>query len=495
MWLKIIYNNIIFINYIDIFLFIIILLIVFSIINFYFINYYKNYFFNLNNYLIIYVYIYLLLFYCFKFYIINYKINYITIHIYNELILLNKNNILDFFFYNNNNFGIIISILSLIIGLICLLLLGNKNLLKNISNIYIYLLFHFSVIFMTQTNNLFIMFISFELIFIPTIYIIYKIGYSKKIDKNCKYLIIWTLLGAFLILCSLSCIYGIYSTINFNILKYCHFTQKQLIIIYFIILFGFSVKIPLVPFQHWLLKVHVEAPAAFSIFLSGFLVKSAIYCVYNFNLILQSPKYNIIFIIWVLISLIIATFSLFFQNDFKKLVAWATVQEMTFILLILIIKNNINSSSLYIFILLHGILSSYMFFLVDIFQKKFNTRDLNSLQGLNVLIPKSTKYIWILILLFNGFPLTAKFFIEWDFITILLYTNNFYILLIIFIINFFGTISFSKFLFSMLYGIPEKNFEKVEFQKNEIYILNFLIIIILFLSFILFIYVKTNFFY
>lgn len=495
MWSKIKFNNILYINYVDIFLFIIIILCVFIIINLYFTNYYKNYSFNFNNYIIIYIYTFMLTFYCFKFYIINYKINYLTIHIYNELILLNKNNILDFFFYNNNNFGIIISILSLIIGLICLLLLGNKNLLKNISNIYIYLLFHISVIFMTQTSNLFIMFISFELIFIPTIYIIYKIGYSKKIDKNCKYLIIWTLFGAFLVLCSLSCIYNIYGTINFNILKYCYFTQKQLITMYFIILFGFSIKIPLVPFQHWLLKVHVEAPAAFSIFLSGFLVKSAIYCVYSFNLILQSPKYNIVFIIWVLLSLIVATFSLFFQNDFKKLVAWATVQEMTFILLILIIKNNINSSSLYIFILLHGIISSYMFFLVDIFQKKFNTRDLNSLQGLNILIPKSSKYIWILILFFNGFPLTAKFFIEWDFITILLYTNNFYILFIIFIVNFFGTISFSKFLFSMLYGIPEKNFEKIEFQKNEIYILNFLIIIMLFLSFILFIYAKIIFFY
>ena len=487
MLLKINYTNIIFINYIDLFLFIFIIFFFFLILNLYYKNNYKNFFYNFNNYLLIYIYIYLINFYCFKFYIINYKINYLILHIYNELILLKKNNILNFYFYTNNNFGIIIIILSLIIGLICLFLLSNRNLIKNVSNLYTFLLFHISVIFMTQTNNLFIMFISFELIFIPTIYIIYKIGYSKKVDKNCKYLIIWTLFGAFLVLCSLSYLYNIFGTLNFNTLKYCFFTKKQLLTIYCIILIGFSIKIPLVPFQHWLLKIHVEAPAAFSIFLSGFLVKSAIYCIYNFNLILQAKEFNIFFIIWVLISLIISTFNLFFQNDFKKLVAWATVQEMTFILLILIIKNNINSSSLYIFILLHGLLSSYMFFFVDILQKKYNTRDISSLQGLNILIPKSSKYIWILILLFNGFPLTAKFFIEWDFITILLYTNNFYMLFIIFIINLFGTISFSKFLFSMLYGTPEKNFEKTELKKNEIYILNFIITIIIILTFILFI--------
>jgi NADH-quinone oxidoreductase subunit M len=51
------------------------------------------------------------------------------------------------------------------------------------------------------------------------------------------------------------------------------------------IFLGFGVKIPVFPFHYWLTKIHVEAPAGFSIFLSGFLVKAALYCFYFFNLI------------------------------------------------------------------------------------------------------------------------------------------------------------------------------------------------------------------
>lgn len=42
------------------------------------------------------------------------------------------------------------------------------------------------------------------------------------------------------------------------------------------ILIGLGVKIPIWPFHFWLTKTHVEAPTYFSIYLSGFLVKTAI---------------------------------------------------------------------------------------------------------------------------------------------------------------------------------------------------------------------------
>lgn len=54
--------------------------------------------------------------------------------------------------------------------------------------------------------------------------------------------------------------------------------ETQFLFINFLI--GFGIKIPLAPFHFWLLKVHVESPTAFSIFLSGFLVKSALYCLF-----------------------------------------------------------------------------------------------------------------------------------------------------------------------------------------------------------------------
>jgi hypothetical protein len=80
-------------------------------------------------------------------------------------------------------FGDIIILLSLIIGLICLDLLGSKNYFNSLSNHGIFYLFNIFVIIMASTNNLLIMFFCFEFIFLPTVFFAYKFGYSKKIDK------------------------------------------------------------------------------------------------------------------------------------------------------------------------------------------------------------------------------------------------------------------------------------------------------------------------
>ena len=44
---------------------------------------------------------------------------------------------------------------------------------------------------------------------------------------------------------------------------------------------GFGFKVPIWPFHYWLTKTHVEAPSGFSMYLSGFLVKTALYGFYK----------------------------------------------------------------------------------------------------------------------------------------------------------------------------------------------------------------------
>jgi hypothetical protein len=76
-----------------------------------------------------------------------------------------------------------ITLLCLITGLVCLDLLGGKNLFKNFNNMIIFLLFNFFVIIMVSTPNLLLMFLAFECIFLPTIYFVYELGYMKKTEK------------------------------------------------------------------------------------------------------------------------------------------------------------------------------------------------------------------------------------------------------------------------------------------------------------------------
>ena len=406
-------------------------------------------------------------------------------------------------FYSNNNnltffesfitvtssFSDSILILSIFVGIICLDLLGSKNLFSKFSNLTIFYLFSFFVITMVSTDNLLIMFISFEFIFLPTIYFAYTKGYSKKIDIASEILIYWTLFGSFLVLCNLSYLYYQYNTLNWLYLVNKKFSQTELIILFLNFLLGFGIKIPLAPLHYWLLKVHVEAPTAFSIYLSGFLVKSALYCLYMFLSVFNDTNLYLLLTVWVIYSLIISTLGFSRQVDIKKLIAWATVQEMSFMLFFLTLKQLFLLHTCIIFIVLHGLMSSYMFYIVDILQRRFKTRSLFYIKGLNLLFPEITKYIWYLILLFSGFPLTVKFFLEWSIVSLLIESNKFILLIILFFLNFLGVIFFCKVLFNIIYGSP--NIEKGELdicdiQKKEKYILNSLLFFISMLFFFIF---------
>lgn len=388
----------------------------------------------------------------------------------------------------SSSFSDAILILSFLTGLICLELLGLKNLFKKINNISLFYIFNFFVVIMVSSNNLLIMFVSFEFIFLPTMYFVYKLGYSKKIDKANEVLFYWTLFGSFLILCSLGYIYYNYNTLNYIFLQKIQMTNLESQILFVLFLIGFGIKIPLAPFHYWLLKVHVESPTAFSIFLSGFLVKSALYCLFMLLTLFNNVDNYLLLSIWIFYSLIVATVGLARQTDIKKLIAWATIQEMTFMLLFIIFKQMFLTHTCVLFIILHGLMSSYMFFIVDMLQKRFKTRSLLYIKGLHLLLPRMTKHIWFLILLFSGFPLTAKFFIEWNLISLMVETNFLILIYVILFVNFAGAIFFCKVLFTIIYGIQEdKDFSFIETQKKEYGLLNFLSIFILILLWLIYI--------
>lgn len=408
-----------------------------------------------------------------------------------KLIFFTNNNHINYLHHINvfsSSFSDAILLLSILTGLVCLELLGSKNLLNNVNNLSVFLFFNFFVTIMVTTNNLLIMFLCFEFIFLPTMFFVYKLGYSKKIDKANESLFYWTLFGSFLVLCTLIYVFYSRKTLNYIYLQNTNFSKIEANVIFICLLIGFGIKIPLVPFHAWLLKVHVESPTAFSIFLSGFLVKSALYCLY----ILLSTFTNLVnyYLLggWVICSLIVSTFGLASQVDLKKLIAWATIQEMSFMLVFLIFKQLYLTHICVIFIILHGLMSSYMFYLVDILQRRFNTRSLSVIKGLHLLSPKASRYLWFLILLFSGFPLTSKFFIEWHLIALMTETTTTLLICVVLLVNFLGSIFFCKIIFTMIYGVQEDvNFNFVEIQKKECIILNFLSIFIILLLGLLFV--------
>lgn len=385
--------------------------------------------------------------------------------------------------FNGSLLSDIVILLAFSSGMVCLYLLGEKNLSKYLSNLGFFCFFFVSIILMVYTMNLLIMFISFEFLFLPTLYFVYSHGYVQKVDKTLKILLYWTLCGAFLVLTSLAYLFFKYKTLNFYYLHHIQFSGWEKIMLFITIFLGFGVKVPVTPFHYWLTKIHVEAPAGFSIFLSGFLVKAAIYCFYSFNLILNDFLITVIILVVAFLGILEASVKMWTQTDFKKLIAYATIQEMNLILFLLICTQNLLDYGLLLFILIHGWLSTLMFFIVDIIQKKTQTRNITLLTGLGVAFPSIRWFIWLIILLFSGFPLTIKFVIEWQiFGTIFIQSPSLEVFVFL-VIAFFGVIGFAKQMLIIMYGIPRKDLTvNTTISKRDKHLFYIIIILLIYLN-------------
>lgn len=385
--------------------------------------------------------------------------------------------------FNGSILSDVVVLLALSSGMVCLYLLGEKNLSKYLSNLSFFSIFFIAIMLMVYTTNLLVMFISFELLFLPTLYFLYSHGYVERVDKTLKILLYWTLCGAFMVLCSLAYLYFKYKTLNIFDLNLVKYTNTESILLFIVIFIGFGIKIPVAPFHYWLTKIHVEAPAGFSIFLSGFLVKAALYCFYSFNLILTKPYLNIIISVIAFYGIVESSIKMWNQTDFKKLIAYATIQEMNLILYLLVGSQNLINYGLILFILIHGWLSTLMFFLVDIIQKKTNTRNIVELSGIAYTSPTIKLIIWVILLLFSGFPLTIKFMIEWEVLgTLFIYSPNLQ-LFIFLMIALFGVIGFGKQMVILLYGFPRKsNNINTLLSKRDKYLFYFIIFILIYLN-------------
>lgn len=384
---------------------------------------------------------------------------------------------------NTSTLSDVIILLAFSSGLICIYLLGEKNVAGKLSNVSIFSSFLVAIIFMVYTANILVMFVGFEFLFLPTLYFVYHHGYVERADRTLKILLYWTLFGAFLIFSAIGYMYAKYKTLNFYTLTNCEFTYYESIILYVFIFFGFGVKVPVFPFHYWLTKIHVEAPAGFSIFLSGFLVKAAIYCFYYFNLLFQVELLTTITSCFALLGVIESSVKMWTQTDFKKLIAFATIQEMNLILFLLLNYQNLLDYSLLLFILIHGWLSTLMFFLVDIIQKKTSSRNIVTISGMAYSFPELKLIIWFIILVFSGFPLTVKFLIEWQiFGNLILQSKQLYIFTFLFVVS-VGAIGFAKQMIIILYGIPrDTTVVNYVLSKRDKYLFYFIISILVSLN-------------
>jgi NADH-quinone oxidoreductase subunit M len=161
---------------------------------------------------------------------------------------------------------------------------------------------------------------------------------------------------------------------------------------------AFAVKVPIWPFHTWLPDAHTEAPTAGSMILAGVLLKLGAFGFIRLVLPLY-PAESQHFAGWLAalatLAILFGAWSAFGQDDFKRMVAYSSINHMGFVVLGIAAAALHQSSTDGIIALNgavlqmfnHGLYSAGMFFLVGVIYDRAHTRDLNAFGGLYALLP------------------------------------------------------------------------------------------------------------
>ena len=443
---------------------------------------------------------YFLIFSYFIFFIIIYFNIYGYLYIYftnywliinNSFEILNLNFFFTFFSwtfkFTPDIFGFILLLIAIFVGFVSFFTLDTRFFYKNLKFFSICHFLVISIYFFLFSSDLLIFFLFYEFLLFPSFLLVYFISPNRRGVQSSLYFLIWTQIGSIFVLLFIIYVYQFYGVYFFNDLKILCLQKKERWFLYFLLFFGFGFKVPIWPFHFWLTKTHVEAPTGFSIFLSGFLVKSAIYGFYKLALIIGPGLNTSFFSTIVALGILDSSFKMWGQSDLKKLVAYGTIQEMNIIYLSFCFGDSVFIFGGFLFCLTHALLSTLFFYFVDCIFRRYHTRSVTELQGILHLNPILGSVIFIGCIFYSGLPGTLKFLCEFYIFTGFIDFAPLTFFILLYSANVIGIIGFCKCWFNILFGLS-LNLQKkatIDLTSREILIISFCFFLLMFLGFYL----------
>jgi NAD(P)H-quinone oxidoreductase subunit 4 len=369
--------------------------------------------------------------------------------------------------------GLIFSNLAFFVGFLSLLCLDTRFFWNNYKFIFVCNIIVLSVLFFTLTNNFFLFFLMYELLLIPSFFFVYFVSPGKQAIQASIYFVIWTQAGSFLVFLAICILLSILGSSSFDAIRNFNFTSTEQVILMNLLFFGFGFKIPVWPFHYWITKTHVEAPTGFSIFLSGFLVKSAIFGFYKFSILIGDSTNTVIFSTFCILGVLDASVKMWGQTDLKKLVAYATIQEMGLIYLVFCWGDTLFIYGGVLFCITHALISSLFFYFVDCVNRRFGSRNITEVNGILHITPNLATAILLGCVIYSGIPGSLKFISELYIFLGLLESSPASCILTIFVANFLGLVGFSKVWFNLVFGLMVLKSNQIpkDLAFKEIYVI------------------------
>lgn len=160
--------------------------------------------------------------------------------------------------------------------------------------------------------------------------------------------------------------------------------------IFIMLLVAFGIKLPVLPFHTWMLRVHTEAPPAVVMIHSGVLLKMGGYGLLRFGIFLF-PQHaeDAAFVLALLgvANILYGAILAFVQSEFRLVLAYSSISHMGIVMLGIASLNEIGLQGAVFQLVSHGLISALLFLIVGSLYERTGTTELSELGGLARTLP------------------------------------------------------------------------------------------------------------
>ncbi len=231
------------------------------------------------------------------------------------------------------------------------------------------------------------------------------------------------------------------------------------------VLVGYGTKAGLAPMHTWLPDAHAEAPAPLSAMMSGVLLAVALYAVIRWEAVANAAlgaAFTDRFLLGLgLLSLGMAAFSLVRQHNYKRLLAYSSI-EHTGLVCVGLGLGPLGTFAAMLHLLNHTLAKSMLFFLSGRVLQRYRTTQIGKVAGLLQTMPATGGLFAAGLLALAGLPPFGIFISEFSLLRAGFAAGRFWtmgLVLVLLTVAFVGVIAH---LNRMLYGVPSSEVPRGE---------------------------------
>jgi proton-translocating NADH-quinone oxidoreductase chain M len=283
----------------------------------------------------------------------------------------------------------------------------------------LYLVFAMGMLGTVLATNLFEFYVFFELMLVPSFFLIAFFGYGNK-KRTSLMFFFWAHVGAVILLLGLMAMGFLTGGFDYDIVRAnaSQIPQAWIAVIVAALIIGFGVKLAAFLVHVWLPDTYTDAPTPISVLISSAMTGIGAYGLIRIWIeLLSGPgnytDYSIYISIWGVATMIYGGAMALMQKDIKRVLAYSSISSMGYLLFGIGSESVLGISGAIFMYVTHALGKGLLFMMAGSIILQTGTRSMDKLGGLGGKMPYTAVFAMIGGLTIIGVPITSGFMSEW----------------------------------------------------------------------------------